>query len=125
MKSSNLLAALLISVAAASPMAPRKYLPQRECRFPEIAVVDRGISASGRAVMLTPPVEVDRRDGTTEFDPDLAFRKEKRDGTTEFDPDLAFKKNRRDGTTEFDPDLAFKRSKKRDGTTEFDPDLAF
>ncbi|KAK4643853.1 hypothetical protein QC761_404500 [Podospora bellae-mahoneyi] len=101
MKSSNLLAALLISVAAASPMVPR------------------------RAVMLTPPVEVDRRDGTTEFDPDLAFRKEKRDGTTEFDPDLAFKKNRRDGTTEFDPDLAFKRSKKRDGTTEFDPDLAF
>jgi len=32
---------------------------------------------------------IERRDGTTEFDPDFAF-KTKRDGTTEFDPDFAF-----------------------------------
>ncbi|KAI0910065.1 hypothetical protein F4824DRAFT_499057 [Ustulina deusta] len=32
--------------------------------------------------------DVERRDGTTEFDPDFAL-KHKRDGTTEFDPDFA------------------------------------
>ncbi|KAL1849737.1 hypothetical protein Plec18170_007258 [Paecilomyces lecythidis] len=48
----------------------------------------------------------ERRDGTTEFDPDFGFKK--RDGTTEFDPDFGFKK--RDGTTEFDPDFGFKRT---------------
>ncbi|PYH98986.1 hypothetical protein BO71DRAFT_394763 [Aspergillus ellipticus CBS 707.79] len=61
-------------------------------------------------------LSVQRRDGTTEFDPDYGF---KRDGTTEFDPDYGFRK--RDGTAEFDPDYGFKR----DGTTEFDPDYAF
>ncbi|KAI1810986.1 hypothetical protein GGS20DRAFT_565177 [Poronia punctata] len=39
---------------------------------------------------------VQRRDGTTEFDPDFAL-KLKRDGTTEFDPDFALKL-KRDGT---------------------------
>lgn len=68
---------------------------------------------------------VERRDGSTEFDADLAFFKErsasslpieKRDGSTEFDADLAFFKERSDSSLSV---------KKRDGTTEFDADLGF
>ncbi|KAK4201224.1 hypothetical protein QBC40DRAFT_253395 [Triangularia verruculosa] len=83
MRSSTVIVSLLVALTTASPIAPRQ------------------------PVSVIPPLDIHRRDGATEFDPDFAFRKDKRDGTTEFDPDFAFKKDKRDGTTEFDLDFAF------------------
>ncbi|KAK4446475.1 hypothetical protein QBC34DRAFT_411281 [Podospora aff. communis PSN243] len=72
--------------------------------------------------LLIQSLDAVKRDGSTEFDADLAILKRhgsseatKRDGSTEFDADLAvLKRTVVDTTTRV----------KRDGSTEFDADLA-
>ncbi|KAI5363625.1 hypothetical protein Slin15195_G092750 [Septoria linicola] len=77
------------------------------------------------------PAIIAGRDGTTEFDPDAAYKLKRsgdettmssidaRDGTTEFDPDAAYKARREENATS-SPAL-----ESRDGTTEFNPDAIY